>query len=139
MRTLNENYKAYTLLSPANLTSTGQGSAVQIEENSLDDAMAIMVVGAVSGTTPTLNMEIHTSDASGGTYTEAATFGEVTAATKLGAVQVNLDGRNSNGEEQKYVRADYTIGGSTPNFQVCVVLLVKAATGQSGLNNSTPA
>ena len=120
MRTNNEEYKAYSLLAPVALTATGNGTGIEVAEGNLKDAIATMNIGVVSGTTPTLDMTIQTSDAVGGTYTTVATFGQVTASAKLGQVQVNLEGANSNGELQSYVRYSATIAGTTPSFLTSV-------------------
>ena len=138
MNTIAQEYKAISVMKPAAVTATGASTGVSVKEL-LDDAMAILDVGAVAGTNPTLDLVIQSSDAVGGTYTTIATFGQVTAATKIGAVRVNLGGQNSGSVEQKFVRASYTIAGTNPSFTISVILLVKSFEGKSDLNASTPA
>ena len=93
MITVSQDYKAISLMRPAAITATGTSTGVSVKEL-LDDAVAILNVGAVAGTNPTLDLAIQTSNLVGGTYTTVATFGRVTAANKLGAVRVNLGGQN---------------------------------------------
>lgn len=138
MHTVNENYKAISLLRPQVATSTATGTGVDVSEYG-DDAMAILDVGAVSGTTPTLDVVIQTSATVGGTYSTELTFAQVTAANKFAAGRVNLDGPNSGGLARKFVRALATIAGTTPSFTFGVSLLVRAAIGKTALNSATPA
>lgn len=136
MRTLYENYKAYQLMAPAAKTATANTTGVAIGDGMLDDAIVILSIGAVTGTSPTMAVAVQTSDASGGTYTTVASFASKTDsdANTVSAVQVNLDGLNSADDEQKYVRLALTIGGTTPSFTCGAVMLVKAETGKSDLN-----
>lgn len=139
MRRLNENYKVFNLLGLQTLTTTTSGTGVAITPEMLDDAMIILSVGAVSGTSPTLNVTIQTSDLVGGTYTTVATFGEVTTANKIGSVGASFDGKNSNGEEQKFVRAVATLAGTSPSFLLGISMLVLSEVAKAALNESTPA
>lgn len=138
MRTLNENYKAYQIMAPAAKTSTANTTGVAIGDGTLDDAIIILNIGAVTGTSPTLDVAVQTSNASGGTYTTAVSFAQKTAsnANTVSSVQLNLDGKNSAGNDQKFVRLALTLGGTSPSFTCGAVMLVKAETGKSDLNSN---
>lgn len=137
MRTINENYKAYQLKAPAAVTATANTTGVAVGDGMLDDAIVIINIGAVSGTTPTLDIAVQTSDAVGGTYTTVGSFAQKAAAdaNTVCAIQLNLDGPNSGDEEQKFVRLAQTVAGTTPSFTYGAVMLVKAETGKTDLNN----
>jgi len=138
MFNINEEYKVLSLLHAEDKTASGNSTGVAVEGYE-EDMIVILDVGTVSGTLPTLDVVVKTSDASGGTYTTVATFGQVTAASKVGAVSLSVEGLNSASDEQKYVRVDYTIGGTTPHFNMSVVALAKVKIAQASLNASTPA
>lgn len=138
MHDIDQDYKVFSLLKPQVATSTVTGTGVDVGPEQLDDAMAILDIGAVSGTSPTLDVTIQASGTSGGTYTTIATFGQVTAATKLGVVSVSLEGL-AGVVDRRFVRAVATIAGTTPSFALGCVLAVRAARGGSSLNSSTPA
>lgn len=130
---INEAYKAISLLTPQAKTSTFSSTGVSVEAYE-NDAMVVLHIGAVTGTSPTLDVVVEGSDAVGGTYATLATFGQVTAATKIGAVAINIGASTA-----KFVRITGTIGGSSPSFTMAATLLVQNTTRQSGLNASTPA
>lgn len=139
MHKVSENYQAISLIRPADLTTTTTGTGVAVGAGYGDDAIAIVNVGVVSGTTPTMDVTIQTSNAVGGTYATVATFGQVTASNKTGAIGFSLSGKNSTPNDQLFVRAVATIGGTTPHFQADVILLVRKEIGKSTVNVSTPA
>lgn len=130
---VNEAYKAISLLVPQAKTSTFSSTGVSVEAYE-NDAMVVLHVGAVSGTTPTLDVVVEGSDTVGGTYTTLATFGQVTAANKIGAVSINIGASTA-----KFIRITGTIGGSSPSFTMSATLLAENTVRQSGLNASTPA
>lgn len=139
-RTVNEEYIAIQLAVPVAIGATAVTTGVAVGDGKLDDAMVIMNTGAVSGTAPTLTTSVQTSDLVSGTYTTVAAFGTVSAASKLGAVRVNLEGLNSGGEEQKFVRLSHVVTGtSTPLVTAGFVLLLRTERPKNALNPSTPA
>lgn len=90
-------------------TATVTGQAVDLDRG--DGAcFAFLEVGAVSGTTPTLDVKVQESDTSGGTYTDipGAAFTQITAANKS---QI-LDFKRS----KRFCRLLATIAGTTPSF-----------------------
>lgn len=141
MHTLFENYKAVLVKSPIAVTADGQTTGVDLGPERLDDVMVIMSIGAVTGTTPTLDVDIQTSDALAGTYTTVASFSQYDAddADTLKSLSVNLQGQNSAGDEQRYLRADLDVGGTTPSFVVGIVALVLSQIGKSDLNSQAAA
>ena len=64
--------------------------------------------GAVTGTSPTIDVKIQESTASGGTYTDisGATFTQVTASNKTQVISFR--------RSKQYARAYATLGGTTP-------------------------
>ena len=72
----------------------------------------IQHVGAVSGTSPTLDGKLTHCDTSGGTYTDVtgATFTQVTAADNLQKIAVNRRA------VKRYVKYVGTIAGTSPSF-----------------------
>lgn len=138
MHDVDQKYKAYSLIKPSTNTTTVTGTGVDVGSTNLDDAMAVLDVGTVSGTTPTLDVTIQASGTVGGTYTTISTFGQVTASTKLGAVSVSLEGL-AGSVDRRFVRAVGTIAGTTPSFAFGVILLARVLVGSASANASTPA
>lgn len=79
---------------------------------------AIQHVGVVSGTAPTLDGKLQSSDTVGGTYTDipGATFTQVTATDNL--QKISFDRRAA----KRFIRYVGTIAGTTPNFTFGVTL-----------------
>ena len=78
---------------------------------------ALLIVGTVTGTTPTLDVKIQECATVGGTYTDisGATFTQVTAT---GTVPVGLDFLRT----LPFLRVVGTIAGTTPTFPFSVCL-----------------
>jgi hypothetical protein len=74
-------------------------------------AKVIVDVGAVSGTTPTLDLKLQESDTSGGSYTDiaGATAAQMTAT---GVAEINY---NAN-QAKRWIRVAGTITGTSPSF-----------------------
>jgi hypothetical protein len=83
------------------------------------------IIGAVSGTTPTLDLKVQDCDTSGGTYADispAVAFPQLVAASANTVASIGLDVRAC----RRFVKIYGTIGGtSTPTFTFGVT-----ATGQ---------
>lgn len=92
-----------SLAASAARTATGSGTGVELGDRSV--ARLVLDISAASGTTPTLDVVVQCSSDNATWYT-AGTF---TQATGTGTERkvVNLD---------RYVRASWTIGGTTPSF-----------------------
>ncbi|WKZ15435.1 MAG: hypothetical protein QY317_16185 [Candidatus Jettenia caeni] len=102
--------RASSSVSSAVDVSAYEGNAIIVLDSALADA----------GTNPTLDAKITHCDTSDGTYTDisGAAFAQVTdAADSTQKIIVNLD------SVKKYIKADYTIGGTdTPKFSFSVNL-----------------
>lgn len=103
-------------IKPQTATSTVTGAAVDLV-NGEGNAFAILHVGTVSGTTPTLDVKIQESDTSGGTYADitGATIAQVTASDKLRVINFK--------RTKRFCRAVGTIAGTTPSFAFSVAIL----------------
>lgn len=107
---------------PAARTSTVTGSAVNLAGYA-GAVLIVQDVGAVSGTTPTLDGKIQDS-ADGSTNwndVAGATFVQVTASNNIQAI--NVDRRLA----KAFIRYVGTIGGSSPSFTMGVTALAQNA------------
>lgn len=96
-------------------TATGNGTAIDVQV--LDgDLFLILDSAAGTGTSPTLDVKIQSSDTSGGTFSDisGATFTQVTGTAFQQAITISKD------EARRWIRVVYTIGGSTPSFTFSV-------------------
>lgn len=93
-----------TLLASAARTVSGSGASVDL---GLRTAFALdLVVSAASGTTPTLLVKVETSK-DGATWRPLDSFAQVASAGPVTRFFAGAD---------RYVRAVWTIGGTTPSF-----------------------
>ena len=93
------------LAASAARTATGSGSAVALGD--LGTIRLLLDVTAASGTTPTLDVTIETSyDGSTG-WVSLGTFSQKTAVSTQ---------RKSFSGCDRYVRASWVVGGTTPSF-----------------------
>lgn len=96
-------------------TATGNGAAVDVQ--TLDgDIFLILDSAAGTGTTPTLDIKVQSSDTSGGTFTDitGAVFTQVTGTAAQQAITISKD------EARRWIRIVYTVGGSNPSFTFSV-------------------
>ncbi len=104
---------------PAALTASANGSGVN--GAGYQEMVWVALVGAVSGTTPTLDVKITESATSGGTYADpvggAKSFAQITDATHAVHVTVPVN------PAKPFQRAEITIGGTTPSFTMAVAAL----------------
>ena len=121
-------------LSIASLIATYTASANQTDACTSSNAQAICVgikVGTVSGTTPTLVANLQTSATFGGSYTTIASSATITATgTYYFFAQPSALSPPSEGN---FWRISFTVGGTTPSFQVLGV-----AAQLFYIDNSTP-
>lgn len=77
------NYGSNVTLLPAGTVITGAGTSAVLEPDNKGDARLALTVSAVSGTTPSLTVNIQTSADNGATdaWRTVGTFGAVTART----------------------------------------------------------
>jgi len=123
MRSVYDAIKALFTIRPVTATATQTGSAV--DTKGYNSAAVVLEVGAVSGTTPTLDVKIQECDTSGGTYADisGATFTQVTAT---GSSQIlRIEGLGTS--RKRYLRAVGTITGTTPSFAFGVEILLGRA------------
>lgn len=106
-----------TLLAPAARTASANGTGVDVTKYE-GTVMAVLDVGTVTGTSPTLDAKLQESDTLGGTYTDipGAAFAQVAGAAQS-LVRVDVDGR------KKFIRAAVTIGGTSPSFTCAMDLI----------------
>ena len=109
---------SYLLRASSATTATGQSAAVDFSDDM--EGVALLNVTAVSGTTPSMTVKFQTSDDASDWYDTGDTFSAVTAATKPNALKLTNLGR--------YVRAVWTITGTTPSFTFTLKLVGKAIT-----------
>ncbi len=123
MRSVYDAIKALFTIRPQAATATVTGSAV--DTLGYNSAMAALEVGAVSGTTPTLDVKLQESDTSGGTYTDitGAAATQVTASNNSQVIRVEGLGTS----RKRFIRAVGTIGGTTPSFALSVEILLGRA------------
>jgi hypothetical protein len=94
---------------------TGNGAAVDVQ--TLDgDIFLILDSAAGTGTAPTLDIKVQSSDTSGGTFTDitGAVFTQVTGTAAQQAITISKD------EARRWIRIVYTVGGSNPSFTFSV-------------------
>jgi hypothetical protein len=106
----------YTLgvsLAPISKTSTANGASVDLLSCEADTLLEVNL-GAVTGTAPTLVVKLQDSpDDSTFTDMSGATTATLAAANAGTVVQVTAWNRSA-----RYVRAVFTIGGTSPDFLV---------------------
>lgn len=99
----------------ATATVTGTG----IDCSGFEEVVYVLMVGAVSGTSPTLDVAIQESATVGGTYTAitGATIAQVTTATHQFHVGARVN------TAKPFQRVVATIAGTTPSFTMSVAML----------------
>ena len=115
-------YEPLILFSPVARSSTTNGTGLDLRATGVLSETSMKVVmnlGAVSGTTPTLDVKIQDSpDNSVWTDISGAAFAQKATA------QANTIDDIHCYTKQRYVRAVATIGGTTPSFLFGLELLV---------------
>lgn len=97
------------LLADAARTTTSQSTAIDNAVSSANGASAILSVSAVSGTTPSAVVKVqHSVDNS--TWVDLLTF------TTMNTVKGDFQETSGTTTIQRYVRAQWTITGTTPSF-----------------------
>lgn len=118
MRKLLDSIKAAFSFRPAAVTATANGTSV--DTLGYFDGMAVLEVGAVTGTSPTLDVKVQESDDNSTWSDTGITFTQVTAANNSQAkrlAELNLT-------RKRYLRGVATIAGTTPNFTFGLELLL---------------
>ena len=94
-------------------TATGNGASQDNAASSANGAVAHLHITAASGSTPSMTVVIEHST-NNSTWTTLGTF---SAATAAGSQTLQISGTVN-----RYVRASFTISGSTPSFTTLVAL-----------------
>ncbi len=105
----------FTLHASAAETATGQSASVDL--STYAEALAELNVTAVAGTSPTMTVSFQTSDDGADWYDMGTAFAAVTAVSKPAALKFTNFGQ--------FVRAVWTIGGTTPSFTFTLKLVAK--------------
>lgn len=95
------------------LTATGNGASQDNTTSTSNGAVAHLHITAASGSTPSITMIIQHST-NNSTW---STLGSFSAATTTGSQSIQISGTVN-----RYVRASYTISGSSPSFTTLVAL-----------------
>ena len=127
MKNIASTSKPYMILTPLAYASTTSGTGIKVTPGELYDAVAIALIGAVSGTPDSFTCVITVEESAtvNGTYDTLATFATATAATEVSSVQVTIN------PAKPYIRATATlafVNGTSPKVNVGVALLVKQST-----------
>ena len=112
-------YQTVSLADPAARSTTGQGAGVDVKD--YDGIVGILLHSAAgTGTAPTLDVTLEESD-DNSTFTAASgavTFTQVTdAAASLQYAACDVS------KLKRYIRAKYSINGSSPSFTFSVALI----------------
>lgn len=112
------SHKAILGAAPAAITSTTNGTGK--DASRLQALSVLIVLGAVSGTSPTYDAKLQESDTVGGTYTDIAgavipqkTTGDANTVLPILTVKPG----------KRFVRLVETLGGTTPSFTRSVVFI----------------
>ena len=114
-----ENTRAslLTLVPSAAQTSSGIGSAVEVGE--YIQLLVTLNITAMSGTSPSVEVYLETSDDDGTTWYTLPN-GNFTSATSVGQQVMQITAPFGN-----YLRAVYTLGGTTPSVTFAVKAVAK--------------
>ena len=121
MSVIHQNLEKLTVVAgvaTAAVTSTATSSAIDLLEYD-GDVVLVLDSAAGGGSSPTLDIKLTESDASGGTYTDlsVATFTQVTGSASMQTLAINKD------ECKRYIKIVQTIGGSSPTFTFSINLI----------------
>lgn len=113
--------KQITLASAVTITATGAQTEVALPATCKNCSGYMLVSGPVTGTTPSMTVTLqHSADAA--TWRDLVAFAAITATGSLNAMRANTENLVP---LLPYVRASYTVTGTTPSFgAVTIVLLV---------------
>lgn len=122
MRSVYDNIKSLFTLRPQAITANTNGGSV--DALGYNSAALALEVGAVSGTSPTLDVKLQESaDNSAWSDVTGTTFTQVTAANNSQIMRVEGLGTS----RKRYLRVVATVGGTSPNFTAAVNILLGRA------------
>ena len=106
-----EKLQLFSCVANAAVTSTATSAAIDLKEYD-GDVSLILTSAAGTGSSPTLDVKVQDSDASGGTYGDltGAAFTQVTDSASMQVITFSKD------EAKRYIKIVQTVGGSTPSF-----------------------
>lgn len=110
---LGDQLQGLDLVPIASINATGLSSAIDLQDYEGEILVAVDV-GAVSGTTPTLDFKLQEASTSGGSYTDVTSGGGTQVTTVSGFQKISL---NSDSMKQ-FVKLSYTLAGTTPVYLV---------------------
>lgn len=113
-----ENRKASRIVLQASTAETVSGNSTTIETGEYTQAFVTLNCTAASGTSPTLLVQLQGSDDGGTTWYNIpnAAFTQLTAAG-TGVLQLT--------NFPDFIRAAYTLGGTTPSFTFAIKAVLK--------------
>jgi len=92
----------------AALTASGNSSSLDVKKTPVAGVPVEVVVTAVSGTTPTLDLVVQESD-DDSNWNDVVTFKQITGTGRWGGLVQS---------KKRYLRLARTVGGTTPSFTV---------------------
>lgn len=123
MRSVFDSILSKFSLRPQAVTANTNGTGVDTQ--GYNSAVATIEVGAVSGTSPTLDIKIQDSaDNSSFADVTGLTFTQVTAANNSQVLRI--EGLNTS-TRRRYLRAVATVGGTSPSFTCAASILLGRA------------
>jgi hypothetical protein len=122
MRSVYDAIKAVPSFRPQAITSNANG--ISVDTIGYYSSAVVLEVGAVSGTSPTLNVKIQES-ADGTTWTDVpgANFSQVTGSNQSQIIRIEGLGTS----RKRYLRASASVGGTSPSFTAAVEFLLGRA------------
>lgn len=108
------------LITPQTLSSTTNGTGIDLQGKvnpGGQEMKATLITGASSGTSPTMDVKLQESDSLGSGYADisGATFTQVTANDAEETIHFRTN--------KRFVRAVFTLGGTSPTFITSCVLV----------------
>lgn len=118
MTGIHDSVTSKSLTVSGTATSTITGAAVDVREY-VGGMKVVQAVGTVAGTTPTLDGKIQDSadGSTGWADVTGATFTQVTASTNNQMIEVQARA------SKRYIRYVGTIAGTSPDFDVAVIVV----------------
>lgn len=138
---LRQNLKKFRLIALTGVTATTGVSTVFLPEFDISSLTLKVAIANVSGSSPTLDLYAQTSDDGGTTWYDTQHFTQFTAATTnpvFGTITIDAGTNVNHGavgsktvttgvgipQLDRQVRLAYTIGGTTPTFDITVDALL---------------
>jgi len=110
------------LVDPAAVTASGALGQYFDTQGFQEKVKLVAAIGAVTGTSPTLDIKVQDCDTSGGTYADvspATAFTQLVAGSANTVASIGLDTR----AVRRFVKLYGTAGGTTPSFTLGVAIV----------------